>query len=333
MSELRKDPVLGRWVIVQVDGSLGPQDYDKGSRRFHQQAVCPFCQGREDRTPPEIESVRHDGSHANQPGWSVRVVPNRFPALSIEGETERKGIGIYDISQGVGAHEVIVETPVHDKDFPDFSDKEMYEVIDKYCSRSSDLARDKRFRYVMIFKNYGWAAGASLEHAHSQIIALPMVPKYVLQSLEGAKQYYQKNNCCVYCDIIKQEEKDKERIVTENNDFICFASYTSRFPFETWIMPKEHQSSFCQMSNEKKNNLGKILKEVLKRNKACLSDPSYNFFIHTAPVANNFPEGYHWHIEIIPKLTSMAGFEWGTGFYVVSTDPALAARYLREVQI
>ncbi|MDP8265776.1 MAG: galactose-1-phosphate uridylyltransferase [Candidatus Aceula meridiana] len=333
MSELRKDPVLGRWVIVQTDDSLSPQDYEKENRVFRQQAICPFCPEREDRTPPEIDSVRYDGSHANSPGWITRVVPNRFPALEAEGDIDRKGIGLYDISKGVGAHEVVVETPDHDKDFPDFSDKEMYEVINKYCSRSIDLARDKRFRYVMIFKNYGASAGASLEHAHSQIIALPMIPKYVLQSLEGAKQYYQDNGRCVYCDIIKQEVEDKERIVTENNDFICFASYTSRFPFETWIMPKKHQSSFCQMSDGNKHSLGKFLKEVLQRNKACLSDPSYNFFIHTAPITNSFPEGYHWHIEIIPKLTNMAGFEWGTGFYIVPTAPCLAARYLREAKI
>ncbi len=333
MSELRRDPVLGRWVIVNTSQSLSPDEYGKEERVFHQQEICPFCPGREDRTPAEIESVRYDGSAPNTPGWITRVVPNRFPVLDIEGDLDRKGIGIFDMSRGVGAHEVIVETPDHCKDFPDFSPQELYEVINKYTSRSIDLAKDKRFKYVLIFKNYGWAAGASLEHAHSQVIALPMVPKYVQQSAKGAQAYYETHRSCVYCDILKQEFSDKERIVIENDHFVCFTSFTSRFPFETWIMPKQHQSSFCEMTEQARRGLAHILKETLLRNKKCLSDPSYNFFIHTAPIRCSLPQSYHWHLEIIPKLTKMAGFEWGTGFYVVRTDPAKAAEYLRQVTI
>lgn len=332
MSELRRDPVLGRWVIVKTDGSLKPEDYQVAPWTFRQQGICPFCPGREFRTPGEIEATRLDHSAANTPGWTVRVVPNKFPALEIEGDLQRRGLGIYDSCNGIGAHEVVVENPDHAKDFPDYSDQEAYEVIHRYCSRAVDLARDKRFRYILIFKNYGWVAGASLEHAHSQIIALPMVPKYVLESIEGAAQYYQQHKQCVYCDMIKQEQEEKERIVCENNDFICFAPFISRFPFETWIMPKAHSSRFCEMSHDQKYNLARILKDILTRNRFCLSRPSYNFFIHTAAVRCSLPESYHWHIEIIPKLTSMAGFEWGTGFYVVPTDPVVAARYLRETQ-
>ncbi len=332
MGELRKDPILGRWVIVKTDGSLKPEDYEKEQRVFHQQEICPFCPGREDRTPPEIEAVRDAGS-PNDSDWRIRVVPNKFPALDISGEIERRGVGIFDMSNGIGAHEVVLETRDHCKDFPDFTDQEMFEIVGKYCSRTKDLSKDPRFKYVLSFKNYGAEAGASLEHAHSQIIALPMVPKYVLEALEGSDRYYRFHGRCIYCDIIHQEIRDKERIVTENDDFICFSPYASRFPFESWIMPKEHQVRFCEMNDEQKYGLGKILKEIVTRNKLCLSDPSYNFFIHTAPIKYPHPEGYHWHIEIIPKLTNMAGFEWGTGFYVVPTDPVVATRYLRDIKV
>ena len=331
MGELRKDPVVGRWVIVNTHNSMKPASYEKQARQFHQKEVCPFCPGREGRTPPEIQAVRFDGSYPNTQGWAVRVVPNRFPALDVHGEIERKAIGLYDMCNGIGAHEIIIETPDHTRDLPEFNDNEMFQVINTYVNRSADLARDKRFEYILIFKNYGTSAGASLEHVHSQVIALPMIPKSVAEALEGSRAYHQRHGRCVYCDMIAQEKKDKSRIIVENDDFICFASFTSRFTFESWIMPKGHQASFTEMHDGQKANLGKILKDILRRNKACLGDPSYNFFINTSPTKYKHRESYHWHIEIIPKLTNMAGFEWGTGFYVVLTDPDDAAQHLRQV--
>jgi len=331
MGELRRDPVVGRWVIVNTQSSMKPEQYEKEKREFLQKEVCPFCPGREGRTPPEIEAVRLDGSYPNTSGWSVRIVPNRFPALDVHGEIERRAIGLFDMCNGIGAHEIIIETPDHMKDFPELNEHEMFHVINKYCSRSNDLARDKRFEYVLIFKNYGTAAGASLEHAHSQVIALPMIPKHVAESIEGSRSYHERHHRCVYCDMIAQEKKDQSRIIVENDDFICFASFTSRFSFESWIMPKYHQANFSEMNDAQKYNLGRILKDILRRNKVCLGNPSYNFFIHTSPTKYKHMESYHWHIEIIPKLTNMAGFEWGTGFYVVLTDPDDAAKYLRQV--
>lgn len=330
MGELRRDPVVGRWVIVNTLNSLKPQDYEKETRELHQEGVCPFCPGRESRTPPEIEAVRFDGSYPNAPGWSVRVVPNRFPALDIHGDIERRAIGLFDMCNGIGAHEIIIETPSHAKDCPDLNEQEMLQVVNKYCSRAGDLARDKRFEYILIFKNYGSAAGASLEHAHSQVIALPMVPKYVAESLEGSQNYFEHNKRCIYCDMIAQEKKDGTRVIAENGDFLCFASFVSRFSFESWIMPKFHQANFAEMNDGQRYNLGCMLKDILRRNRICLGNPSYNFFINTAPTKYKHHHSYHWHIEIIPKLTNMAGFEWGTGFYVVLTDPADAAKYLRQ---
>lgn len=331
MAELHRDPIVGRWVIVNVEDSMGPEAFEKETHEMKQESTCQFCYGREGQTPPEIEAARPGHTAPNSPGWSVRIVPNKFPALRIEGDIDRRGIGIFDMSNGIGAHEVLIETPVHSKSLADFTNQEMFEVVRKYQSRSRSLARDKRFKYILIFKNFGESAGTSIEHGHSQIIALPMVPKYVLEELNGAKEYHDFRGRCIFCDMITQEYKDKERIIAENKDFIVFCPFVPRYPFESWILPKKHSAQFNDMSDEEGYNLACILREVLARVKICLSNPAYNFFLHTAPVNSEAHDGYHWHIEIIPKLTRVAGFEWGTGFYIVPTSPKEAAKYLREI--
>ncbi len=333
MSELRRDPVVGRWVIINTDESLDPASFEKEDHTPKQLTTCQFCPGREGQTPFEIEAIRAGGTSANSPGWSVRVVPNRFPALKIEGELNKRGIGLYDMSNGIGAHEVVIETPDHKRNLVDFSNQEVFDVLKKYQSRFVSLGGDKRFKYILIFKNFGESAGASLEHAHSQIIALPMVPKYVREELDGAKYYYDYRGRCVFCDMIHQEYQDKERMITENNDFVSFCPYVSRYPFEHWIFPKNHNSQFGSLSDNEMLNLACILKEMLYRMKVVLSDPAYNFYLHVSPVHYEHQESYHWHIEIIPKLTQVAGFEWGTGFYIVPTDPSVAAKYLKEANI
>lgn len=330
MAELRRDPIIGRWVIVESDeDSLSPADYTIEDRIFKQEAVCQFCPGREEQTPPEVAVIRQEGSASNTPGWDVRVVPNKFPALKIEGELDKRGIGLYDMSNGVGAHEVLIETPDHSKiNIADFTVEEISNVISLYQSRSLSLAQDKRFKYILIFKNYGSASGASIEHAHSQIIALPMVPRNVKEELDGALAYHKFRGRCVYCDMIQQEYSDKTRIITENSDFIAFCPYVPRYPFESWVLPKEHHSQFCTLEDEERLHLAGILKEILLSIKDALSNPSYNFYLHVAPVNYDNEESFHWHIEIVPQLTRVAGFEWGTGFYVVRTSPGRAAEYL-----
>ncbi|MCK5214622.1 MAG: galactose-1-phosphate uridylyltransferase [Candidatus Omnitrophica bacterium] len=333
MSELRRDPIIGRWVFVETDeSSWHPQDYEVAKRHINQAAVCQLCPGKEAQTPPEVAAVRNNGSPENSPNWLVRVVPNKFPALKIEGELEKRGEGIYDLSNGIGAHEVLIETPDHNlTNLADFKVEDIVNVIKLYQNRSLGLAKDKRFKYIMIFKNYGESAGASVEHAHSQIIALPMVPKYVLEALEGYTNYYSFRGRCVYCDMVEQEGQQKERIVAENESFISFCPYVPRYPFECWILPKEHASEFRLLSDDDTQYLARILKETLYRIKAALGDPSYNFYIHVAPVNCGGPKNYHWHIEILPQLTRVAGFEWGTGFYIIKTSPAVAASHLRKV--
>lgn len=333
MAELRRDPVVGRWVIVNDTEPKKPGDFVVEPHHYDDPAHCPFCYGNEFMTPPEIDSFRFDKTAANTPGWQVRVVPNKFPALQIEGALERKGMGLFDLSNGIGAHEVIVETPYHNKDVPDLEIDEIEKVLEMYCRRSQDLEKDKRFKYVMIFKNYGVAAGATLDHNHTQLIALPMIPKNVLEEITGSAEYYESKERCIFCDMIRQEIQEDARIVTQNKSFISFCPFVSRFPFETWIMPKVHKLSYCDISKDEFSDLASILKEVFMRMKVALNDPPYNFIIHTAPINTKEYPGYHWHIEIMPRLSRIAGFEWGTGFYAVGTPPELAIKYLKEVKI
>lgn len=335
MSELRRDPIGGRWVIVNTDDPMKPEQYDHDTPQGGKSPSCPFCYGNEAQTPPEIVSLRDPGTGPNTPGWQVRVIPNKFPALQIEGELDRRGLGIYDLSNGVGAHELIIETPYHEKDLSDLTVQELTNIINFYCQRSQDLERDRRFKYIMVFKNYGVSAGASLEHPHTQIIALPMVPKNVKEEIIGAQNYFEYRERCIFCDMIRQEQQEKERIISENKNFFAFCPFVSRFPFEIWIIPKKHSGNFSQMPFEEIPDLASILRGIVAKIKKVFGETSYNFIIHSSPINSDGAkvDGYHWHLEFLPKLTRVAGFEWGTGFYIVPTPPEIAAKFLRDAKV
>jgi len=259
------------------------------------------------------------------------VFPNRYPALKIEGDLDRTGDGLYDRMNGVGAHEVIVETPDHRRALADLSVEEMAQVLGAFRDRILDLKRDQRFRYVMIFKNHRAAAGASLPHAHSQLIALPTVPKNVVDEMEGSLAYFRYKERCIFCDIVHQEIADKKRVVHDGEGFLVAEPYAPKFPFETWIFPKRHRAAFESCTRDELSALAAGLRIALRKLRRALDDPPYNFILHTAP----FPDGespfYHWHLEIMPKLTEVAGFEWGSGFYINPTPPEEAARFLRDL--
>ena len=333
MAELRRDPIIGRWVIIDTENPKKPEDFPIEPHYYGDATNCPFCYGNEYMTPPEIQAFRSEKTGPNTAGWQVRVVPNKFPALQIEGELDKRGDGIFDISNGIGAHEVIIETPYHTKDIVDLEYGEIEKILEMYCLRSRDLEKDKRFKYIMIFKNYGSAAGATIDHNHTQLIALPMIPKNVLEELNGASAYYNFKERCIFCDIIRQEIEEKERIIAQNKSFISFCPFVPRFPFEMWIMPKAHTFSYCDITPDEIRELAKILKEVLMRMKVILNDPPYNFIIHTSPIDGEERPGYHWHMEIMPRVSRIAGFEWGTGFYLVPTPPDMAMKYLKEAKI
>jgi len=331
MPELRKDPITGRWVIISSDRGKRPTDFAE-QRAKKRGGFCPFCAGNERTTPHEILAYR-DGGHANGPGWRLRVVPNKFPALQIEGELNKQGEGIFDKMNGLGAHEVVIENPDHNAGLASLPARAMEEVLWAYRDRMEDLKKDRRFQYTLIFKNEGLTAGATLEHSHSQLIALPIVPIQVQEEIDGCRKHYNLKERCIFCDIIRQELQARNRVVMETQSFVALAPFAPRFPFETWIMPKRHISCFSCSTNEDFKDLAFVLQDTLRRRDKALASPPYNYVIHTSPFKEEINDYYHWHIELMPKLTNVAGFEWGSGFYINPTPPEEAAKFLREMKL
>jgi UDPglucose--hexose-1-phosphate uridylyltransferase len=329
MPELRKDPIIGRWVIIATERAKRPHDFRTESEE-PKGGFCPFCEGNEQKTPPEVFAMRDTGSYKDAPGWRVRVVPNKFPVLRIEGEPEKRAHGMYDRMRGIGAHEVFIETPQHITTMTPLPDDHVAEIMFSYKARLKDLRKDPRLQYGMLFKNVGSAAGASLEHTHSQLIVTPIVPRRVMERLAGAQRFYEFHDRCVYCDIIDQELSVNERLVMETDRFLAVAPYASRFPFETWILPKRHCPRFELATAEELTDLGFLLKRVLRRIETALENPPYNMMLHN--LGFNMPDydHYHWHMEVIPRVTRVAGFEWGTGFYINPVPPEDAASFLRK---
>ncbi len=261
------------------------------------------------------------------------MVPSKFPSLRVEGELDRKGEGLYDRMNGVGAHEVILETTDHLASLASLPDKQVADLMFAVRDRILDLRKDQRFRYILVFKNHGEPAGATLEHPHSQLIALPVVPKRVQEELDGARRYFEFRERCIFCDMVQQELETQKRVVLETEHFVVLCPYAARFPFETWIVPRRHESHYESLAAEAIHDLGQVLNQTLKKIDKSLENPPYNIILHTAPVQDRPLEHYHWHIEIMPKLTKVAGFEWGSGFYLNPTPPEEAARFLREIAV
>lgn len=328
VSELRKDPITGRWVIIATERNKRPKEYAtlRGESR---PGICPFCPGNESMTPGEVLRFSPSGGGPLAEDWWVRVVPNKYPALVSEGEATRRAEGMYDLIHGVGAHEVIIETQDHQAPLGSLGKAHMREVLWAYRARIEEHSRDPRIGYVLIFKNHGPAAGASLEHPHTQLIATPIVPIRVREEMRGAENYHEYKDRCVFCDMIGQEERKPLRVVEESNHFVAMNPYASRFPFETWILPRSHSSHFDSAAPGEIDDLADVLRRTLGRIWNALEDPPFNFMLHVAPPGNPGLAYYHWHIEIIPKLTTIAGFEWGSGFFINPTPPEEACRYLR----
>jgi len=342
MPELRKDPIIGRWVIIATERAKRPNQFTiKPDDNLADEKICPFCEGKENQTPPEIYALRKKDTAPNTPGWDLRVVPSIAPFLRIEGELDRKGKGLYDLLNGLGAHEIIIETSQHTANLADLEEEHISKIINCYIDRITDLEKDTRLKYVLVFKNYGWGAGAGkINHCRSQLIATPVNPKRVKEELNGAKQYYEYHERCIFCDLIKQELDTQKRVILEVDGFVAIVPFASRFPFEIWILPKKHSCDFIKIDDFERNNLAVILKKILSKLKAGLSDPPYNYVLHTAPFKRakigywkSIEQDYHWHIEIIPRLTKVAGFEWGTGFYICPLAPEEAAKFLKEVAV
>jgi UDPglucose--hexose-1-phosphate uridylyltransferase len=264
---------MGRWVIIAPERGQRPEAI-LTSRHERQAGPCIFCGGQESRDPSEIAAVRDPGTSANTPGWRVRVLANKFPVLRIEGKLAREGVGMFDMLSGIGAHEVIVETPDHALELADLPETHIGDVISIYRDRMADLGGDDRFKYVLIFKNQGYEAGATLDHAHSQLIATPVTPKRVKEELVGAQRYYEFKRRCVFCDIIRQETRlTTERLVLENEGFVVISPFAARVPYETWIIPKQHNCDFVATTASERMDLANILKQTLLQMRAALNDP------------------------------------------------------------
>ena len=331
MPELRKDPIVGRWVIISVERGKRPADFVSASQR-KRGGFCPFDPGNEYTTPPEIMAFRPVGSPPNSPGWTLRVMPNKFPALQTNGELGKTGEGIFDKMNGIGAHEVIVETPDHNLTLSTMSGKAVEDVLWACHLRLTDLKKDQRFQYVLIFKNEGEVAGASLEHSHTQLIALPIVPKLVKEELDSARRHYEFKERCIFCDVINQELEDGKRVIYENARYVAMAPFAPRSPFETWILPKKHESLFGP-AEKSFSDLAEILQRILRQIDRILDTPPYNLVLHTSPFYDEENEYYHWHMELMPKLIRTAGFEEGSGFYINPTPPEESAKFMREAKI
>lgn len=330
MPELRKDLVRNKWVVIATDRALRPNDFPINKQGVHNTAIngfCPFCEGNEANTPPELAVFRKPDSVPNGPGWMVRTIPNKFSAFELEGELHQRHVGLYDSCNGLGRHEVVVETPEHNVEFHDYTPERIELILSMLKNRYNELAQDERIKYIHIYKNRGLFGGASLAHSHSQVVGLPMVP----EENHGIEDYYRQTGRCLICDMLKHELEDGSRIVAETNDFVLVCPYASRFSYETWIIPRHHTPHFGAITPSQITELASINKQFITAMLDCLENPSYNLMINTAPVnVQCEPDGYHWFIEVAPRFIVTAGLEIGTGYYVNPAAPEISAAMLRE---
>lgn len=340
MSELRHDPIHRRWVIIALERSRRPDEFQFAPAvPPNDEPPCPFCPGQETGTPPELYAVR-DGGVANGANWSVRVVPNRLPVLAIEGTPDRRAHGIYDRMRGIGAHEMVLETPDHRVRPHQIGHLQLAAALTAARARMADLMKDARFKYLLLHRNYGVAAGASIHHPMQQLVAMPVTPLNVSRVLENAKNHFHIKERCLFCDLLAQEIDEGSRLVHIDDDFVSFCPYASRFPYETHIYPRHHVHQFADSGTPLLERLAAHMVAVLRRLNAVLNDPPFNWHLLNAPNPTaglarsgfwtTLAHDFHWHIEVLPRLTPQAGFEWGTGLFINPTAPEDAAAFLRD---
>jgi UDPglucose--hexose-1-phosphate uridylyltransferase len=327
MSVLRRDPTTGLWVVFG----------DPPSPPRAPGEPCPFCEGHEAQTPHEIVAWGRPDRRPDGPGWQVRVVPNARPLLRIEGALERHADRIYDTTSGTGAHEIVIETPQHHHSLTALPRAQVALVLRAWAERVRDLKKDPRFRTVFVFKNQGARAGAWLpDHAHSQVMGLPVTPKMLRDVLLGARQHYQDKERCVFCDILREELDYQGRLLAVTERFVALAPFASRYPYEFWILPREHSADFETTDPVALEELGGMLISTLARLEDILPEPAYNLFLYSSPNRDTrkghwttLAQDFHWHIAVTPRVSQLAGFEVGSGLYANPVLPEDAARMLR----
>jgi UDPglucose--hexose-1-phosphate uridylyltransferase len=330
MPELRKDPISGRWVIIAGERARRPHQFAKGKDPARQEP-CPFCTGNEAMTPAEVLAYRNESSPANSSGWSVRVVPNKYPAL-VGFPTEISATdSIYQSSHALGAHEVIIESAEHVVNLRALPVESIAQILRAYRERMIELRKDPRWRYLLIYKNQGDRAGATLEHIHSQLIALPTLPAQAADELRRARRHYDSTRHCMYCAMMEREINASKRLVLSSERFVALCPFAPRFAYETWILPRRHAEAFEQTSDEELADLASVLKGFIGKLSRALDDPPFNYLIQSLCCQSD--SRYHWRIEILPQVSRAAGFEWGTGMHINSVAPEQAARLLRETAV
>lgn len=340
MNQFRRNPVTGQWSIILEEYNFKEVITNRQTRKktTEEKAMqCNFCSGFESATPPEIFSIRHDNSQKNQPGWAVRVIPEKQPILQIFGDLNNRGVGIYDVLDGIGAHELVIESPNHSQQLTDMELPQIQNVLAAYRERILDLKRDLRFRYVLLHKNYGEGNVEVVDHSHSHIIATPITPTRVKNELMNAMEHYRYKERCLFCDILYQEITDDERVVATNEKFVAIAPFASRSPFEIWILPTQHEP-FFEFNNEHAA-LATILKDCLQRINSTLNNPNYVMVLHSGPNTatgklrgywRTLERDYHWHIEITPRFRGFTSFDIGSGFPINPVSPEQATKALKK---
>jgi UDPglucose--hexose-1-phosphate uridylyltransferase len=331
MPQYRQNFITKEWVVIAPERAKRPDQFNSGHEKKTERPEfdpeCPFCPGNEKRTPPAIMTV---GDHN---GWKVRVVPNKFAAVSMDQTMERKRIGNLLVAEGYGIAEVIIESPRHNTSLALMTAEEVYDILSVYKKRYSKLAENENIDLITIFRNYGAKAGTSLEHPHSQIIATPIVPPTVRLPMQQALFYHDSYGSCPYCVTIEEELSHRQRIIIESQHFLCFAPFAAHVPYETMIIPKRHSSRFHNITEEEMGDLAGVLRTILRKLHFGLNDPDYNLMIRSSPNSDGELHYDHWRIIIVPRITTPAGFELGSGIYINIVKPEEGAAYLRDVNV
>lgn len=335
MPQLRKDPILKQWVIISPEKGRLITDYlrdDQPGTIEESSDKCPFCEGNEHLTPPEVMAFRKNGTLPNQPGWWIRIVPDSTPIFTPTGEVAREGIGMFDAMNSIGIHEVVVETPHHAIGLHNTSLDQVRELIWAFKQRLLEIKKNPSYKHFLIVKNSGRGL-SGFSHSHSHLVAMPIIPKRIEDEIDGAREYFHYHDRCIYCDIVRQEIEENSRIIHQDHLFLIFCPFASRFPFEMEIIPRSHQPFFENINNDHVHGFANVLQIAVKKIHALFPDMPYNFILHSSPCTDSYRDFFHWHLEIVPKPVKISGFEWGSGFYINPVAPEDAAKKMRETTI
>ena len=331
MPQLRQNIITRDWVVIATERAKRPDHFTKTEAPKPQisdhRQDCPFCPGNEAETEKEVFSIR------NKSGWQVRIIPNKFPALSASGERIRTVNGIYRSMTGVGIHEVIIEHPLHNMTTALMNQEDVLSILTAYKTRYSEIKEDDRLEAIIIFKNHGESAGTSIEHPHSQLAATPIVPTQFRIRTEEAIRYSDDHGECVFCRTLRDELKAGERIFIENKNFVAFVPYAALSPFHIWILPRRHASSFDEITDKELPDFAEILQIVLAKLYHGLNNPDYNYSIRSIPIKDKSSDYFHWYLTIVPRVSKTAGFEIGSGMYINTVLPEESAQFLKNIKI